>query len=71
MAVDAQDRLWIVESGSDPNQLVGFDPASESFIGATPIPSGAGTVRHMYYHQPTNSIWFGTDANTVGQARLR
>ena len=71
MAVDARDRLWIVESGSDPNQLVGFDPTTESFIGSTPIPSGAGTVRHMYYHEPTNSIWFGTDANTVGQARLR
>lgn len=70
MAVDADDRLWLVESGSDPNVFVGFDPATEQFIGATEIPSGAGTVRHMFYHEPTNSIWFGTDANTIGRARL-
>lgn len=72
MAVDARDRLWIVETGprGEPNQFVGFDPASESFFGITPVPSGAGTVRHMYYHQPSHSIWFGTDVNTIGQARL-
>ncbi|HUG40363.1 MAG TPA: hypothetical protein VMM12_07755 [Longimicrobiales bacterium] len=72
MAVDERDRLWMVETGprGEPNTLVGFDPASERFIHATDIPSGGGTVRHMVYHAPTRSIWFGTDTNTIGVARL-
>ena len=46
------------------------DPATGKFFSITPIlPSGGGTVRHMYYHPPTGDIWFGTDANTIGRAR--
>jgi virginiamycin B lyase len=72
MAVDARDRLWVVETGprGEPNRLVGFDPGDETFFSITPIPSGGGTVRHMVYHEPTSTIWFGTDANTVGRARI-
>lgn len=72
MAVDAQDRLWFVETGprDEPNQFVGFDPATESYFAITEIPSGGGTVRHMAFHEPTNTVWFGTDANTIGRARL-
>lgn len=70
MAVDDRDRLWMVETGSDPNRFVGFDPATETFFSRTDIPSGGGTVRHMVYHAPTREVWFGTDANTVGRARL-
>jgi virginiamycin B lyase len=69
MAIDASDRIWYVETGPDANPFVGFDPATEEFT-VTPIPSGAGAVRHMYYDENTNSIWFGTDANTIGQAML-
>ena len=68
MALDDRGRIWLVETGPRPNQLVGFDPATEAFFGVTPIESGAGSVRHMYFHAPTRSIWFGTDANTVGRA---
>jgi len=32
------------------------------------VGSGAGTIRHMHYDETTNSIWFGTDVNTVGRA---
>lgn len=72
MAVDAADRLWLVETGprGEPNRFVGFDPDSEEFFSVTRIPSGGGTVRHMVYHAPTNTVWFGTDANTIGRARL-
>lgn len=72
MAVDAADRLWFVETGprGEPNRFIGFDPATEEFIASTEIPSGAGTVRHMMYHAPSNAVWFGTDANTIGVARL-
>jgi len=70
MARDAQDRIWFVETGSRPNRLVGFDPATHLFFSITPIPSGGGTVRHMVYHAPTRSIWFGTDENTIGRALI-
>lgn len=68
MTVDDKDRLWFVETGPNPNVLVGFDPKTEQFFSTTPIDSGAGAVRHMVFHAPTRSIWFGTDANTLGRA---
>lgn len=70
MTVDAEDRLWFVESGPSPNRLVGYDPSTGAFTVPTPIPSGGGTVRHMMYHPPTNTVWFGTDTNTIGRATL-
>ena len=70
MAIDDRDRLWFVECGSEPNQFVGFDPKSEAFFSVTPIASGGGCVRHMVFHAPTRTIWFGTDANTVGRAQI-
>jgi virginiamycin B lyase len=70
MAVDDRGRLWFVETGGDPNRLVGFDPASERFFSVTPIASGGGAVRHMVFHAPSRAIWFGTDSNTLGRARV-
>lgn len=70
MAADKQGRIWFVETSPDPNQLVGFDPQSETIFSVTPIPSGAGSVRHMVYDQQSNSLWFGTDTNNLAQAML-
>ncbi|MGH7614440.1 MAG: virginiamycin B lyase family protein [Gemmatimonadales bacterium] len=70
MVVDAKDRLWIVETGAQPNRFVGFDTKTLTFLEPTPIPSGAGTVRHMVFEPKENAIWFATDAHTVGRARL-
>jgi len=67
MAVDDRDRLWFVETWVSPNQLVGFDPATEKFFAATPIPSGGGSVRHMYFDPASRQIWFGTDTNNLGR----
>jgi virginiamycin B lyase len=72
MTSDDRDRIWLVETGVQPNRLVGFDPRTESWFSITPITqSGAGTVRHMIFHQPTRTLWFGTDANTIARARVR
>ena len=68
MASDEQDRVWVVETGVEPNLFVGFDTRAENIVSITPIPSGAGSVRHMDYHAPTASIWFGTDNGTIGRA---
>lgn len=70
MAKDARDRLWFVETGISPNRMVGFDPETESFEWMDEIPSGGGTVRHMYHHEPTGEIWFGADTNTIGRLRV-
>lgn len=70
MAVDDRDRVWVVETGSQPNRLVGFEPRTQEFFSITPVPSGGGTVRHMIFHAPTRSIWFGTDTNTISRARI-
>ena len=69
MAIDDKDRPWFVETGPDPARLVGFDSATEEFLETTEIASGGG-VRHMYFHAPTREIWFGTDSNTIGRARV-
>ncbi len=73
MAIDDRDRIWYVESGVVPNQLVAFDAKTKKVVSTTAIPSNGAsrnTVRHMIYHAPTKSIWFGTDAGTIGRARL-
>ncbi len=72
MAVDDQDRVWVVESGVQPNRLVGLDGKTGAILSETPIlPSGAGTVRHMVFDKKSGAIWFGTDANTIGRAQVR
>lgn len=70
MALDAQDRIWFVESGRSPNRLIGFQPDRKKFFAMAEIPSGGGTVRHMVFHEPTGALWFGTDTNTIGRAEL-
>ena len=70
MTVDDQDRVWYVETGVYPNRLVGFDTKAKEVMSITNIKSGGGTIRNMFYHPPTQTIWFGTDANTIGRATL-
>jgi virginiamycin B lyase len=70
MAIDKDDRIWFVETGLSPNQFVGFDPETQEFFSRSPIESGGGAVRHMYYDEANNCIWFGTDTNTIGRAVL-
>ena len=67
MASDEQGRIWLVATGVRPNVFMGFDPATEKFFGATDVPSGGGSVRHMHYHAPSGAVWFGTDTNYVGR----
>jgi len=68
MAADASGNLWVAASGVHPNVLVGFNTTTETFFGATEIQSGGGTIRHMHYHEPSGTVWFGTDTNYVGRA---
>jgi len=69
MAADDRSRVWFVETGPQPNRLVGFDAKTEKFFAETPIAESGGlTVRNMIYHPGTKALWFGTDANTIARA---
>ena len=70
MALDHMNRVWLVETGPNPNRFVGFDPRTKIFFETVEVPSGGGTVRHMMLHRQSRTIWFGTDANTVGRLKL-
>ena len=70
MTVDRNDRVWLIESGSDPNRLVAFDTRMESFVSTTSIPSGGGTIAHLHYSPSSGEIWFGTLTNYIGRARV-
>ncbi|MEO0971647.1 MAG: lyase [Pseudomonadota bacterium] len=70
MTVDDEDRLWFVESPERESHLVGFDARSERFIAREAIPSGGLTARYMVHHKRSDSLWFGTDANTLVRAGL-
>ena len=70
MAIDRNDRIWLVETGVSPNLFVGFDAGAEAFFSATEIPSGAGAVRHMDYFEAAGEVWFGTDTNYLGRAKV-
>jgi virginiamycin B lyase len=68
MASDSSGKLWMVATGVQPNVFIGFDPGTEQFFNATEVESGGGTIRHMHYHKPSGTVWFGTDTNYIGRA---
>lgn len=70
MTADDRGRIWLVETGLNPNRLVAFDPATGEFFSVDPISGGGGSVRHMYFHPPTREIWFGTDTNQIARVRV-
>lgn len=71
MALDEQDRVWVVATGPQPNLFIGFDTGAEEIVSVTEIPSGARSVRHMDYEEETGTVWFGTDTENIGRAIVR
>lgn len=70
LASDHRGRLWFVETGPQPNRLVGYDPKTRRFFSTTEIPSGGSTVRHMIFDPRKKELWFGTDKNTIGRVKV-
>ena len=70
MTVDKKDRIWFVETSLTPNRFVGFNSKTKKFFSITEVESGGGTIRNMMYYAPSQEVWFGTDTNTVGRARI-
>src|SRR5437660_452044 len=70
LTVDDQDRIWVVETGSQPNKFVGFDTKTHTFLPPADVPSGGGTIRNMVFDPRQHVIWFGSDNNTIGRYLL-
>lgn len=73
MAVDDQDRIWIAETGVQPNRIVSFDTKKKVFVDNIPIgdsPTPANTIRHMQFDPNTKMIWFGQDRGLIGSLKL-
>ncbi len=64
---DDQDRVWFSASGLSPNKLIAFDTRTESFVASREIPTAEGSLRNMVFHEPTRSLWFGTDTGHIGR----
>lgn len=68
MAGDDKGRVWQVETGVQPNRLVAFDPRRGAFHPPVDVSESGGIViRHMSFDPVTRSLWFGTDAGTIGR----
>ena len=68
MTADDRGRVWVAETGLRPNQLTAFDPATRAVTSVTPVTESGGiTIRHMTFDARTRTIWFATDAGTVGK----
>jgi virginiamycin B lyase len=71
MASDDRGRVWLAETGPQPNRLVAFDPSQRKFTETIPIPAkDANTIRHMTFDKSTRQIWFGGDANMIGSVTV-
>lgn len=70
MAVDNQDRVYVAETGAQPNRFAVFDARTKQFVAGGPVPSGGGTVRHMVWDAASGDVWFGADVGTIGRARV-
>jgi virginiamycin B lyase len=71
MATDDQDRIWVAETGVQPNQLVAFDAKKRTWVATIPVGQRApNTVRHMVFDKKTRQLWFGEDQNAIGRAKV-
>jgi virginiamycin B lyase len=71
MTSDDRGRIWIAETGPQPNRLVAFDPAKKSFTETITIAADkANTIRHMTFDKATRQIWFGGDADMIGRVKV-
>jgi virginiamycin B lyase len=71
MTVDDRGRIWLAETGPQPNKLVAFDPARKAFTESITIAAdGPNTIRHMVFDKTSREIWFGGDANMIGRLKV-
>ena len=67
ITADGSGRLWVSETGAE-KKLVAFDPKTEKFFANITV---SDNIRHMMFDPKTGTMWFGTDANTIGRVGTR
>jgi virginiamycin B lyase len=67
ITADGDGRVWVSETGPE-KKLVGFDPKTEKFFANIPV---SDNIRHMMFDPKSKTMWFGTDANTIGRVGTR
>jgi virginiamycin B lyase len=61
----------VLRDHAEPEPAADLRPRDQAVRYATPVQTkGEGAVRHMEFDAKRNSLWFGTDRNTLGQAKL-
>ena len=64
---DGEGNFFYVETGPQPNRMIGVDTETGEFIYNQPIPESGGAVRHMFHDAASDAIWFGMDTNYIGR----
>ena len=64
------DVIWYNESGMRPDQLVRFDPKTETFQSFA-IPSAIGIVRNMFVTRDGNLLIHQSSMNRFGVVEIR
>ncbi|HZI29339.1 MAG TPA: hypothetical protein VFD64_14310 [Gemmatimonadaceae bacterium] len=67
ITADGDGRLWVSETGAE-KKLVAFDPKTEKFFANISV---SDNIRHMMFDPKSGTLWFGTDANTIGRVGTR
>jgi virginiamycin B lyase len=70
MAADDQDRIWLAETGVQPNKLVAFDTKSRAWVSSIVVPGTPNTIRHMVFDRKSRELWWGADVNTLGRIKV-
>ena len=65
-----ENRFWYVETGEQPNRMIGINTATGNFVYDRPIPDSGGAVRHMFFDEERDAVWFGMDTNYIGRFDL-
>lgn len=64
---DDDGNFFYVETGAQPNRMVGIDTKTGEFFYNEEIPESGGAVRHMFYDETRDVVWFGMDTNYIGR----
>ncbi|HEX6929582.1 MAG TPA: lyase [Gammaproteobacteria bacterium] len=64
---DGDGNFFYVETGPQPNRMIGIDTRAGEFIYNKEIPDSGGAVRHMFLDAKRGVIWFGMDTNYIGR----
>ncbi len=70
MAIDDRGRVWLADSGVQPNRLMAFDPGAGSFVADVQVTDARGAIRHMVFDAAARALWFGTDTGLLVRARV-